>query len=146
MVKPWKEFPRMAEHAITTSPGYASDPVRIRPALVFLACFVGTLIVLGAILWLWAPAGSATGIVSQPTGDLPQALQPSPGHSGTAKQNLIAMRQRQRARLQNGPVPINEAMDQLLRSGALTQPWQNPATQPFQRPPAESIPSVRNRT
>jgi len=136
----------MAERTLTNPPGYASDPVRIRPALIFLVLFAGTLVLLGGGLWLWSPAGSAAGIVSEPDGELPQPLQPSPGHPHTAKQDLIALRQRQRAQLEKGPIPIQEAMERLLRSGALTQPWQNPSTQPFQRPPSESTPSVRNRT
>ena len=141
--------------------GYDTSRVHTRGIFIFYAGFIATIAVLLALVW-WFERGLVGYPRSQDRGNpreartLPQPLQPSPGHPALPWQDMAALRSAQERQLHSaGPIPndaahrhipIDDAMEQLLKSGALTWPWQAPATQPYVRPPRETVPSVENRT
>jgi hypothetical protein len=144
-------------------PGFDASRIHVKGVVYFTIGFVLTMA--GILLSLWyfeagvqgrpRPTDLAHPRESRP---LPQPLQPSPDHPTLPWQDMQALRQAQEERLNSaGPnadpagtfhIPIDKAIDRLLDSGTLNQPWQNPSTQPYTRPPNETpqSPSVENRT
>jgi len=147
----------MSESAIK-HPGQADgerfdSKISVRAVAYFLVGWGIAMVALLAAVWLVQRTLTGnlpltTTVAPSPT-ELPQPLQPSPGHPQLPWQDMAALRAAQEQRLNSsGPdhIAIQQAMEQLLRSGALTRPWQNPGTQPYQRPRSEDKPSVENRT
>ncbi|HVT79261.1 MAG TPA: hypothetical protein VHM90_01280 [Phycisphaerae bacterium] len=147
----------MTESAIK-QPGRAEGErfetaISVRAVAWFLAGWAAVMVGLLAGVWAVQRAlsreGPLTTSVEPALKELPQPLQPSPGHPQLPWQDMAGLRAAQEGRLNSrgaDHVPIKEAMEKLLRSGALTRPWQNPATQPYRRPRSEEKPSVENRT
>ncbi|HEY4330341.1 MAG TPA: hypothetical protein VGN88_11440 [Phycisphaerae bacterium] len=147
---------------VAESPGYDLSGIHVPGILVFLICFA--LAMAGILAYVWRMQGQMQGagpvqdMREEPGRSLSQPLQPSPEHPTLPWQDLAALRASQEAflhsagKLEHDPahrhIPIDQAMDQLLKSGTLSEPWKNPATQPYLRPPAEkpATPSVENRT
>jgi hypothetical protein len=147
--------------ATPPSPGYDTSRVSTRGVFWFLIFFALTGVALLAALWWYqslllrhTPV-TANAPHAIPPATVPQPLQPSPGHPLLPWQDMAALRATQEARLHSaGPllndpthrrIPIDEAIDRLLRSGDLAKPWQN-TTQPYQYPATQRAPTVENRT
>jgi hypothetical protein len=143
--------------SVTTRRGYDTSTVNTRGLLYFWVGFALSLAALLGGVRLWhGPFVSSTARLQSEVPSLPQPLQPSVGHPVLPWEDLEALHQRQEAELHSGgPIPgdpahvrlpIDAAMDRLLKSGALTQPWKPPATLPWQRPREENTHTVENRT
>jgi hypothetical protein len=144
------------------SAGYELSRVSVKGTFHFILWFAVTIAVILTVLWYagpWVRRGPAFNMTQllPPTAVPP--LQPSPEDPNLPWQDLEKQRHEQEAHLHSsGPlagdpqhrhIPIDQAMDDLLRSGVLQQPWQNPTTLPYQRPPSEQdrgLPKVENRT
>jgi hypothetical protein len=135
--------------------GFDTSRVHAKGIFFFIVCFALTMA--GILIGIWYFEGGVLGrhrptdtAHPQSTKVLPQPLQPSPGHPTFDWQDLAALRDAQEKQLNStGPnhIPIDQAMNQLLNSGKLNQPWKNPTTQPYIRPPTEpQAPPVENRT
>jgi len=139
----------------TIKQGYESPALNIRTLawiLLALAAMV-TICLATPALWQNARNDSARLHPTDARPDLPQPLQPSLGHPVLPWEDMAVLREKQESLLRDGSndpqhrrLPIDQAMDQLLNSGTLKQPWTQPATQPWQRPRDESTPTVENRT
>jgi hypothetical protein len=146
----------MAENA-KYRPGYQPPTLGVRGIVIFIICFALTLTVLFLVLRAWYQTSqvSPTRLAPALPPALPQPLQPSMGHPSLPRDDLALLRQEQELLLRTGGaipgdsrhvrIPIDEAMDRLLKSGVLKQEW-TPTSQPWIKPPQEYSPTVENRT
>lgn len=137
--------------------GYASTAIHLPPMIYFLLIFAASLaLILGGIRLFYSVSASKR--IAQSVADSPaldQPLQPSPSHPTLPWEDMQRLRDSQQDLLHNGGpdpndpthmhIPIDRAIDMLLKSGALTRRWA-PTTQPWQRPANEKTSSVENRT
>jgi hypothetical protein len=136
---------------------YQPPTLGVRGIVIFIVCFILTLAVLFLTLrsWYHTSQVSPTRLAPALPPALPQPLQPSVAHPNFPWDDLTLLKQKQEFLLRTGGaipgdskhvrIPIDEAMDRLLKSGELNKEW-TPTSRPWIKPPQEYSPSVENRT